>query len=91
MGSPEKLSTKLLKWYNLKDDEFLTEITKLAKAQKLTNFDERSIFTAFKEDGKKAKAIQSTLTRTDAEIDKIVYALYGLSEGEIRIVEGLVV
>ncbi len=90
MGSPSKLSTKLHKWYNLKDDEFLTEINKLAKVGKLTNFDERAIFTSFKDDGKKAKEIQSILTRTDAEIDKMVYALYGLSEEEIGVVESLI-
>jgi hypothetical protein len=91
MGSPAKLSTKLQKWYNLKDDEFLTEINKLAKTGKLTNFDERAIFTAFKDDGKKAKEIQSIINKTDAEIDRMVYNLYGLSEEEIKVVEGLVI
>jgi hypothetical protein len=31
---------------------------------------------------------QSEINRLDAEIDALVYALYGLTEEEIRIVEG---
>ena len=89
MGNPSKLSNKLLKWYNLPDDAFLTEINKLAKAQKLANFDERAVFVAFKTDSKKIKEIQQALANTDAEIDRAVYALYKLSEEEIGVVENL--
>ncbi|NBR94820.1 MAG: hypothetical protein EBT55_00735 [Proteobacteria bacterium] len=89
MGNPSKLSNKLLKWYNLPDDAFLTEINKLAKTQKLANFDERAVFVAFKTDSKKIKEIQQALANTDAEIDRAVYALYKLSEEEIGVVENL--
>ena len=34
--------------------------------------------------------LQRQITATDAEIDRLVYALYGLSEDEIKIVEGAV-
>jgi flagellin-like hook-associated protein FlgL len=33
-------------------------------------------------------AIQRQIDSTDAEIDRLVYALYGLTEAEIAIVEG---
>ena len=32
--------------------------------------------------------LQRQIESTDAQIDKLVYALYGLTEEEIRIVEG---
>jgi hypothetical protein len=32
--------------------------------------------------------LQNTITATDAEIDRLVYELYGLTEEEIKIVEG---
>ena len=89
MANLNKLSNKLLKWYNLPDDAFLIEINKLAKAQKLANFDERAVFVAFKTDSKKIKEIQQALANTDAEIDRAVYALYKLSEEEIGVVENL--
>jgi hypothetical protein len=33
-------------------------------------------------------ALQNAVTTTDAEIDHLVYELYGLTEEEIKIVEG---
>jgi len=33
-------------------------------------------------------ALQNAITTTDAEIDRLVYELYGLTEEEIKIVEG---
>ncbi|MFH2121097.1 MAG: hypothetical protein ABIJ25_11975 [Pseudomonadota bacterium] len=33
-------------------------------------------------------ALQNAVTTTDAEIDRLVYELYGLTEEEIKIVEG---
>ncbi len=40
-------------------------------------------------DGNKKKALElkAEIDKTDKEIDKLVYALYGLSEEEIKIVE----
>jgi hypothetical protein len=42
----------------------------------------------FEEQKAKANAIQKTITETDKEIDRMVYQLYGLTEEEIKIVEG---
>jgi type II restriction/modification system DNA methylase subunit YeeA len=36
----------------------------------------------------KKDAIQSEIKGTDEQIDQLVYALYGLTQEEIRIVEG---
>jgi hypothetical protein len=33
-------------------------------------------------------ALQNAVTATDQEIDKLVYELYGLTVGEIKLVEG---
>jgi hypothetical protein len=33
-------------------------------------------------------ALQNAVTTTDAEIDRLVYELYGLTEEEVKIVEG---
>ena len=33
-------------------------------------------------------ALQNAVTTTDVEIDRLVYELYGLTEEEIKIVEG---
>ena len=38
--------------------------------------------------GSEKEMIQRRINATDAEIDRLVYELYGLTEGEIAIVEG---
>ncbi len=43
--------------------------------------------TYFREQKEKAQALKSEVAKTDREIDQLVYALYGLTEEEIRIVE----
>ena len=42
----------------------------------------------FKEQKAKAQALQAQIDRTDKEIDRMVYALYGLTEEEVAVVEG---
>lgn len=41
----------------------------------------------FNEQKQKAQTLKTEMIRVDAEIDKMVYELYGLSEEEIKIVE----
>ena len=43
---------------------------------------------AYFDEQPKAQALQSDIIRLDREIDNLVYELYGLTEEEIRIVEG---
>lgn len=42
----------------------------------------------FNEQKQKAQALKAEITKVDAEIDKMIYELYGLTGEEIRIVEG---
>ncbi len=43
----------------------------------------------FEDNKKKALEIKSEIYKIDKEIDQMVYALYGLTEEEIKIVEGV--
>ncbi|SMD43051.1 Type I restriction-modification system methyltransferase subunit [Aquiflexum balticum DSM 16537] len=82
----EKLTTKLQNWPSLDFKGFLGELKK-AKV-KLSLSEEAEWMAYFHEQKAKAQALQSDITRLDREIDKLVYELYGLTEEEIRIVEG---
>ena len=65
---------------------FLGELSK-AKV-KLSLSEEAEWMTYFNEQKAKALALQADITRLDRDIDALVYELYGLTEEEIRIVEG---
>ena len=82
----EKLTTKLQNWHELEFKDFLKELKK-AKMQ-LSLSVEAEWMQYFNEQKQKAQALKSEINRVDAEIDQIVYQLYGLSEEEIKIVEG---
>jgi hypothetical protein len=43
----------------------------------------------FEDNKKKALALIAEIDKTDKEIDQMVYALYGLTQEEIKIVEGV--
>ncbi len=82
----EKLTTKLQNWYELEFKDFLKELKK-AKVQ-LSLSEEAEWMQYFNEQKQKAQVLKSEINRVDNEIDKMVYQLYGLSEEEIKIVEG---
>lgn len=82
----EKLTTKLQNWYELEFGDFLKELKK-AKVQ-LSLSEEAEWMQYFNEQKQKAQALKSEINRVDGEIDKMVYQLYGLTEEEIKIVEG---
>ncbi|WP_373524054.1 Eco57I restriction-modification methylase domain-containing protein [Aquiflexum sp.] len=82
----EKLSTKLQNWPSLDFKGFLGELKK-AKV-KLSLGEEAKWMAYFNEQKSKAQALQTDITRLDREIDALVYELYGLTEEEIRTVEG---
>lgn len=84
--SISKPSTKLQNWPGLDFKGFLGELKK-AKVQ-LSLGEEADWMAYFTEQKQKATALQSEINRIDAEIDALVYELYGLTEEEIRIVEG---
>jgi len=80
------INRKLENWYTLTGNEFLKELSKqkikfpLAQQQEWLQY--------FEEQKTKANNIQHIISQTDAAIDAMVYALYGLTEEEIKIVEG---
>ncbi len=81
-----KLSKKLQNWYEIEFKDFLKELKK-AKIE-LGLSEEAEWMLYFNEQKEKAQIIKSEIEKTDKEIDQMVYELYGLSEEEIKIVEG---
>ncbi|MFM2385956.1 MAG: hypothetical protein RL660_713 [Bacteroidota bacterium] len=81
------INTKLEKWHELNFADFNKELTK--QKVKLSLQDQSEWLTFFEQEKQKALAIKNEIDATDKEIDKMVYALYGLTEEEIRIVEGV--
>lgn len=81
----EKLSTKLQNWYLLNFDEFMKELKKVKI--KLSLSDEANWEDYFIVEKEKADTLNNEITKTDKEIDKMVYELYGLSDDEIKVIE----
>jgi hypothetical protein len=87
----DKLPGKLEKWYDLEFVDFIKELNKAIKGVKgtpLTKKDEFEWMDLFEENKKKALELKAEIDKTDKEIDRMVYELYGLNEEEIKIVEG---
>ncbi|MBM2816660.1 MAG: methylase [Ignavibacteria bacterium] len=82
-----KQSTKLQDWYILSFEDFLKELEK-AKV-KLTATQKFDLNPLFEREKTKALEIKLIIDKTDKEIDKMVYEIYGLTEEEIKIVEGV--
>jgi hypothetical protein len=69
--------------------DFIKELGKQKVSLSSTyEFDFKPLFDREK---KACVDLQAQITKTDEEIEKMVYALYGLSEEEIRVVENIVV
>ena len=83
--SIQKFSQKLQNWPDLEFKDFLKEMQK-AKI-KLTLSEEAEWMHYFNEQKQKAQTLKSEIVKTDREIDRMVYELYGLTEEEIGIVE----
>ena len=82
----EDLPGKLQNWYLLSYPEFVTELAK--KKVKLSLTEEAEWEAYFLQEAAQALAIKSEIEKTENEIDRMVYELYGLTEEEIKIVEG---
>ena len=85
----ETISSKISNWQELEFKEFLKELKK-AKV-KLSLQEEAEWMQYFKEQKQKAQSLKAEIEKTDKEIDRMVYGLYGLTEEEIRVVEESVV
>jgi len=82
----DKLSRKLQSWHELTFKQFLKELKK--KKVKLNLSEEAEWMEYFNQQKAKADELKSQIAQTDREIDAMVYELYGLSEEEVRVVEG---
>ena len=80
-----KLTSKLQIWNDLEFGEFLNELKKAKVQLNLSSVAEWMHY--FNEQKQFALAIKSEIDKTDKEIDRMVYELYGLTEEEIGIVE----
>lgn len=81
----EDLPKKLQDWYLLSYSNFIKELAK--KKIKLSLSEEAEWEDYFNQESKKALDLKNQIEKTDKEIDRMVYELYGLSEEEIKIVE----
>jgi type I restriction-modification system DNA methylase subunit len=81
----ETLPKKLQDWYLLSYADFVKELAKLKI--KLTLSQEAEWEDYFIPEAKKMLDIKNEINVTDKAIDKMVYELYGLTPGEIEIVE----
>ena len=61
---------------------------KKAGGNKLSKLDEMEWMELFEAKKKEAQELKSEIERVDGEIDGMVYGLYGLTEEEVRVVEG---
>jgi len=81
-----KINRKLDQWFLLKTSDFLSEFAK--QKFKLSLAKQSEWIAYFESERAKANVMQDHIKKTDREIDALVYELYGLTEEEIRIVEG---
>ncbi len=82
----QKTSKKLNSFYDFDFKTFLAELKKQKITLSLHQQDEwEDYFTTYKTE---INHLQTQITQTDNEIDQMVYALYGLTDAEIAIVEG---
>ena len=81
-----KVSKKLEQWPSLSFAALLKELSKQKIKPTLPQQSEWMQY--FEEQKTKALALQKLIDDTDKEIDAMVYALYGLTGEEIKIVEG---
>jgi hypothetical protein len=88
----EKLSKKLENFEELSFEEFVREYTKAKKIKFTDKLEERNFKqlwqSLFEHDKTLTCKLKNEIEKTDKEIDALVYKLYGLSDEEIKIVEG---
>ncbi|MEX2411808.1 MAG: hypothetical protein WD607_10665, partial [Candidatus Paceibacterota bacterium] len=82
----KNFNRKLQIWHELTFMQFLAELKK--KKVTLPLKEEAEWMEYFNEQKAKADELKTQIAQTDAEIDEMVYELYGLSEEEVRVVEG---
>jgi hypothetical protein len=81
-----QLNKKLNDWHSLTFGAFMKELEK--QKIKLSLQEQADWMPFFEAEKEKALAILATIHATDNAIDAMVYALYNLTDEEIKIVEG---
>jgi type I restriction-modification system DNA methylase subunit len=87
----DQVSNNLTSWHELNFSDFIKEINKSIKSSgniPLNKLQEMEWMEVFETRKKELLELKAEIDKTDKEIDQLVYALYGLNEEEIRIVEG---
>lgn len=88
----EKIPQKLQNFEALEFEDFVKEYTKAKKIKFTDKLEERTFKhqwqSLFENDKTLTCKLKTQIQTTDKEIDAMVYKLYGLSEDEIKIVEG---
>jgi len=85
-----QISSRLQNWVKLDYINFIKELNKAIKksgTEKLSKSDEMEWMEVFESKKSEAQNLKSEIEKTDKEIDKMVYELYGLTDEEIAIVE----
>lgn len=89
----EKIPQKLQNFEALEFEEFVKEYTKAKKIKFTDKLEERTFKqlwqSLFENDKTLTCKLKTEIAKTDKKIDAMVYELYGLSEDEIKIVEGI--
>jgi hypothetical protein len=87
------LTKKINGWASLEYADFIIELNKAIKKSgrdKLSKSEEMEWMELFEAKKSEAQKLKLEIDKTNNEIDKMVYELYGLKEEEIKIVEGIV-
>ena len=81
------ITGRISEWYKLSFDDFRKKLEK--QKIKLSLQEQAEWLQYFNEQKQEAVIIQSSIAKTDNEIDQMVYELYGLTDEEIRMVSCL--
>lgn len=87
----KKIGSKLQNWHELEFGEFIKELNRVIKkagGERLTKKGEIEWMELFEDYKLQVQQLQSEIDKTEREIDQMVYELYGLTDEEIKIVEG---
>jgi type I restriction-modification system DNA methylase subunit len=82
----EKINNKINKFYELEFNDFIREIEKQIK-NKISLKEQDEWEDYFNEHKKEVCGLKEQISKTDSEIDQMVYKLYGLTQEEIKVVE----
>ena len=82
-----QLTKKISEWHAGTYADFLKEIKRQKLAWGLR--EEAEWMEYFQQEQAEVHTLQAAIQQTDAEIDRLVYQLYGLTEEEIAVVEGV--